>query len=70
MSLHYIAVFGLPFTQGVLTKDWEDRETERELQKLDKKFRLSQAVEDDFDDTPLQLKQVEKLRNYDDTDLV
>ncbi len=71
LTLHYISVFGLPFTKGVLTEDWEDRETAAEMRKLGERFETKQEKLDlNNDELPLKLREIERRRNYNDSDLV
>jgi 2TM domain len=70
---HYFGVFGLPGTHA-LSKDWEEREMERELRKLEKKEGTPPYLrEGNFDpdlnlDEHLELKELRK--NYDDSEFV
>lgn len=62
MAFHYLKVFGIPGS-GVLSKEWEDREYQKELERLEKKNRSAKPLDDE-----LVLKEVSK--RYNDSDLV
>ncbi len=63
LAFHYLRVFGIPGT-GVLSKDWEDKEYQRELERLERKQQFSKQPPDE----KLELKEV--VKNYRDSDLV
>lgn len=71
LAFHYINVFGLP--GGKLTDEWEDRETEKELRKLEKRYGRSMpeppAEKLDLDEH-LDLRQREKKADYREDDFV
>lgn len=71
LIIHYFSVFGLPLKDG-MTKDWEDKEIEKEMRKLARKE--GKLIDnDDFDiDASLDLKELEKMREkkWDDDELV
>jgi hypothetical protein len=68
LALHYLFVFGFPGS-GVLTKDWEERETEKELRRLKSDKRsLSSPSHIEREDDPLELKELRKT--WSDRDLV
>jgi hypothetical protein len=72
LGFHYVSVFGLP--GGKLTDEWEDKELEKEYEKLRNRFEekglpLQQKGEFDIDDH-LDLKQPQKLKDYEDRDFV
>ncbi len=69
LAIHYFAIFGLPFTGGILTKDWEEKEIEKEMNKLKYKYDVSDE-EPDFPQEKLDLPVIEKQKNYKDTDFV
>jgi len=70
---HYLGVFGFPGSHA-LSKDWEEREMERELRKMAKEEpALPYLRKGKFDaeldlDEHLELKELRK--NYDDSELV
>ncbi|MCB0522208.1 MAG: 2TM domain-containing protein [Lewinellaceae bacterium] len=61
LAFHYLKVFGLPGS-GVLSKEWEDTEVQKEMQKMTGK--KSEIKEEE----KLDLKELRK--NYDDSELV
>jgi hypothetical protein len=61
LLFHYLKVFGLPGS-GILSKEWEDREIQKEFDRL--KNHKNAKPEDDS----LELREVRK--NYNDNDLV
>lgn len=60
---HYLRVFGFPGS-GVLSKDWEENEMKREMDRLKKIY----SDKDDHKDEPMELKELRK--NYDESDFV
>lgn len=62
LAFHYLKVFGLPGS-GVLSKEWEDSEVQREIQKMAGKQDPPAKNEE-----KLELKELRK--NYDDSELV
>jgi len=68
LIIHYLSVFGFP--GGALSEEWEEKELEKEMRRLDHKV--------DHDDPPpyipedeLELKEFKKLRKeWDDKDFV
>ena len=69
LTMHYMAVFGLPFTKGVLTKEWREKEIANEMDRLNDKYRPETL--DDFGETEgLELKELQKRKNYRDGDFV
>ena len=72
--IHYFTVFGLPGI-GPLDKEWEDKEIEKELDKVRSRSN-SEPIQDDFDtldleDDSLDLKAQKKIDpRYRDSDLV
>lgn len=73
IAFHYLGVFGIPGI-GTLSKDWEDKEIEKELQKMGHKQELLDLPEDPSKkerlemDEHLELKEMRK--NYDDSEFV
>lgn len=68
---HYTNVFGLPFAGG----DWEEKELEKEMKKLEKRagYQPRENYDDDITvpDDELELKEFKKLRKeWDDQDFV
>jgi hypothetical protein len=64
LALHYLGVFGFPGKQKVFSKEWEENEIQKELDKMENN--QFPEVEDD-----LELRELEKLdRKWDDKDLV
>jgi len=57
LSIHYLNTFGFPFTKGVMSPEWEDREIEKEMDKLQGFPEASGSNES------LELREIEKLRN-------
>lgn len=62
LVFHYLKVFGLPGS-GVLSKDWEEREYQRELKRLEKRMPANRVPEE-------QLELKEMAKSYRDSDLV
>ncbi len=66
LAIHYFSIFGLPGTD-ILTKEWEQRETEKEMRKI-------YEERDDFDiDDQLELKErkaIKKKKGWSDGDFV
>lgn len=61
---HYLGVFGFPGKQKILSKEWEDNEIQKELEKIENNE--YPEVEED-----LELREIEKLdRELDDKDFV
>lgn len=80
LLIHYFTTFGLPGTK-VLTEEWEREELEREIQRLEamkslKSKGLPQSTEPDLEEDQLHLdeikkiKEKEKIRRWDEQDLV
>ena len=65
LALHYVAVFGFPGS-GILSKEWEEREYEKELQKMKGRPPLSAGKPEEGEE--LELKELRK--NWNDKDLV
>jgi 2TM domain len=63
LAFHYLKVFGIPGS-GVLSKDWEDKEYQKELERLEQK----QQGKHQRPEEKLELKEMAK--NYRDSDLV
>jgi 2TM domain len=63
LAFHYLKVFGIPGS-GVLSKDWEDKEYKKELERLEQKHPAKRQMPEE----KLELKEVAK--NYRDSDLV
>ncbi len=57
LFLHRINTFGFPFTKGVMSPEWEDREIEKEMDKLEG---FPEAPEPDEE---LELREFKKLRS-------
>lgn len=74
LAFHFIGVFGLPGTK-ILTSEWEEREIEKEMDKLNRYDRPAKKYkkeeEDIIPDEELELKEFKKLRKeWDDSDFV
>lgn len=74
LAFHYVSVFGMP--GGKLTDEWEERELEKEFDKLRNRSASSskpttsvRSEELDLDEH-LELRQKQPQRNYDDRDFV
>ena len=68
---NYISVFGLPWQH--IGEDWEEKELEKEMDKLERKQRFMRAPDEDITipEDKLELKEFKKLRReWDDQDLV
>ena len=57
LSIHYFNTFGFPFTKGVMSPEWEDREIEKEMEKMGSFSKTPEL------DERLELKEFEKLKN-------
>jgi len=57
LSIHYFNTFGFPFTKGVMSPEWEEREIEKEFDKLEG---FPEAPEPDEE---LELREFKKLRS-------
>ncbi len=57
LAIHYFNTFGFPFTKGVMSPEWEEREIEKELDKLEG---FPEAPEPDEE---LELREFKKLRS-------
>ena len=69
LAFHYVDVFGIPGFD-ILSKEWEDRELERELgqkNQMGQPKKPANAPQDTLDKS-LELKELRK--NYDDADFV
>jgi 2TM domain-containing protein len=60
---HYLKVFGFPGS-GILSKEWEDREVRREMDRMQGRKNKDR----DDDSKPLDLPELRK--NYDESELV
>ncbi len=66
LIIHYFNTFGFP--GGALTDEWEERELDREMRKLEYKVDEAQPLEIEEE---LELKEFKKLRReWDDGDFV
>ncbi len=64
LALHYLGVFGFPGKKKVFSKEWEENEIQKELDKMENN--QFPEMEDD-----LELRELEKQnRKWDDQDLV
>lgn len=73
LAFHYVNVFGMP--GGKLSDEWEDRQTEKEFQKLKDRYARGRGEirEDEFDldlDSRLDLRETRKQTDYDERDFV
>ena len=67
LSIHYLSVFGFP--GGALTDEWEERELEKEMRRLDHKVEVPEPPHEIEEE--LELKEFKKLRKeWDDGDFV
>jgi len=65
LAIHYLNTFGFPFTKGVMSPEWEEREIEKEMDKLEG------FPERPEPDEELELKEFKKLRSeWDDQEFV
>ena len=70
LAIHYFSVFGI-FDVG--NKDWEDKQLEKEIKRLQKKGYTFDEEEDilDLEDEPMELKELRKeRRDWNDKDFV
>ena len=66
---HYVDVFGIPGFDP-MTPEWEEREIQKELQRLDRERERSDP-QADAPDEQMELKQLQKEpRKWDDSELV
>ena len=70
LLIHYFGVFGLPGREKVLTKSWEEREMEKEMQRLRRKHQPPEEAPKDFLDLKDIRKEKVKSKKWDDSDLV
>ena len=63
LAFHYLKVFGIPGS-GVLSKEWEDKEYRKEVERLEQKRQPMAKPKDE------QLELKEMAKNYRDSDLV
>ena len=68
LSVHYITTFGLPF-RGLGSEEWEDKEIAQEMARLNKKYR-SEPLDDFRATDSLELKELQKRKNYGEEDFV
>lgn len=69
--IHYLNVFGFPFTKGIMTPEWEEREIEKEMEKLDLQNPPRQRTAPPEMNEELELKEFKKLRSeWDDQEFV
>lgn len=71
LLIHYFSVFGLPGT-NILTKDWEDTEIKKEMQKLRQKMRQYSESESNekMELRELDKEKVKQNRNWSDDEIV
>ena len=72
LVIHYFNVFGFPGAQGIGSDEWEQREIEKEMEKMgyyDEEDHLD--LDDRLKDPELELKEIRPRKSrYDDSDLV
>lgn len=71
LAFHYVKVFGIPGTERILTPEWEDREIQKEMDRMrnrDGRNRSSLPAPDQKQSEELRLKELR--RDYDDSELV
>lgn len=66
LAFHYVEVFGIPGFD-ILSKEWEERQLERELKQQDSASKLQKNTSNEPDKS-LELKELRK--NYDESDFV
>ncbi len=70
LFIHYTAIFGFPGRKGLGGSEWEQREIEKEMRKLeaDNDFEAPEVIIED----ELELKEMKPIRNkkWNDSDLV
>ncbi len=66
LAMHYLGVFGFPGSGGVGGSDWEAREIQKEMDKMEGR------IPDEKLDDELELKEIEKEKRggWSDTDFV
>lgn len=72
LFIHYFSVFGLPGT-NILTKEWEDEELEKEMQKMRQKIRhySKEEQEEKLDLREFEQEKVKsRQKNWDDSEIV
>ncbi len=67
LAFHYVSVFGIPGFD-ILSKEWEERELEKELRKEAPTQPLEKPNKPTEKDNPLELKELRK--NYDESEFV
>ena len=67
LAFHYVGVFGIPGFD-ILSKEWEDREIERELRQGNQGVAPNKTAKPTTKEDPLELKELRK--NYDDSEFV
>lgn len=72
LVIHYFSVFGFPGTHGVGGMDWEQREIEKEMEKMGYYEKEDHLDLDDHEQiTEMELKELHPRKSrYDDSDLV
>ena len=60
---HYVSVFGFPGTDGMMSKDWEKQQVEKEIRQLE------QGKSEDTLELP-RIKEKVRQKNWDEGDLV
>ena len=65
LIIHYFSIFGLPGKDKILSKEWEEREIQKEM------YKLGGEVEDDYLDlNEKKILQKQKPTNWQDSDFV
>ncbi len=71
LIMHYLRVFGFPGKDSALSAEWEAREIQKELGKLDRQHGPSVDQDITTPDDELELKEFRKMRKeWDDKDFV
>ncbi|NNE30007.1 MAG: 2TM domain-containing protein [Saprospiraceae bacterium] len=68
LAWHYFGVFGLPFVGNVNSKEWEERQLEKELEKQG--YRLKEEEKEETESLELPDIEKEPEKKYRDEDFV
>ena len=71
LALHYVKIFGIPGLIEEMTPEWEEKQIQAELNKLEKRG-MNISKPEQKEEKPLELKELEKRKrdSWDDSELV
>lgn len=71
LALHYVKIFGIPGLIEEMTPEWEEKQIQAELNKLEKRG-MNISRPEQKEEKPLELKELEKRKrdSWDDSELV